>query len=261
LNKTGRASPIVLFSLLACILGWAQHIASALGAAIAADNMPLGPLVAAAITAGVLGRSELKAWWRQLLRFRSPAGWYVLALLAPAAIIAAAVMANHVFGAPLPSSAQLSGWTAIPLDYAAILLLVGIGEEAGWTAFAAPRLLSGRAPLTAWAVLAAIRVLWHLPLMLSGQLPWVLGVGGNIAFQFLLLWIFARSGGAWFLAAIWHTGINALGGSFFFQMVQGPDRERLGLLMTLGYALAAIVVLLADFRRMARRMDIIPGTA
>jgi membrane protease YdiL (CAAX protease family) len=182
----GRAFPIVLFVLLACILGWVQHIASALGAAIAADNMPLGPLLAAAITAGVLGRAELKAWWRPLLRFRTPAGWYLLALLAPAVIIVAAVMVNYLFGAPLPSSAQLSGWTAIPLDYLAILLLIGIGEEAGWTAFAAPRLLSGRAPLAAWAILAAVRVLWHLPLMLSGQLPWVLGVGGNMAFQLLI---------------------------------------------------------------------------
>jgi membrane protease YdiL (CAAX protease family) len=258
----GRVFPIVLFVLLACVLGWVQHIASALGAAIPADNMPLAPLVAAVITASVLGRSELKAWWRQLLRFRTPAGWYVLALLAPAVIISAAVLANHAFGAPLPSAAQLSGWKAVPLDFLAILLLVGIGEEAGWTAFAAPRLLDGRAPLAAWAILAAIRVLWHLPLMLSGQLSWVLGVGGNIAFQFLVVWIFARSGGAWSLAAIWHTGINALGGSFFFQLVRGADQQRLGLLMTLGYVVVAIVVLLADFRQMAaRRPAIIPGTA
>jgi hypothetical protein len=36
-------------------------------------------------------------------------------------------------------------------------------------------------------------------------------------------------------------------------MVEGPDKARLGVLMTLGYALAAVVVLLADSRRLLRR--------
>ena len=148
---------------------------------IAPENIPLGPLAAAAITAVILGRAELKAWWRQLLNFRASVGWYILALAAPALIIAASVLANHAFGAPLPTAAQLSGWTAIPVNFAVMLLLVGIGEEAGWTAFAAPRLLKGGSLLAAWGLLAGIRVLWHLPLMLNGSLPWVLGVGGNIA--------------------------------------------------------------------------------
>ncbi|OHD73742.1 MAG: hypothetical protein A2V99_08850 [Spirochaetes bacterium RBG_16_67_19] len=148
---------MLLFAILACILGWAQFIASALGAKIAPENLPLGPPVAAVITA------------------------VILALAAPALIIAASVLANHAFGAPLPTAAQLSGWTAIPVNFAVMLLLVGIGEEAGWTAFAAPRLLKGGSLLAAWGLLAGIRVLWHLPLMLNGSLPWVLGVGGNIA--------------------------------------------------------------------------------
>jgi membrane protease YdiL (CAAX protease family) len=248
---------MLLFAVLACILGWAQFIASALGAKIAPENLPIGPLVAAVITAVILGASELKAWWRQLLNFRASVGWYILALAAPALIIAASVLANHAFGAPLPTAAQLSGWTAIPVNFAVMLLLVGIGEEAGWTAFAAPRLLNGGSLLAAWGLLAGIRVLWHLPLMLNGSLPWVLGVGGNIAFQLLLMWLYIRTGGAWFLAAIWHAALNALGGQFFFQMVQGQDQARLGVLMTLGYALAAVVVLLADSRRLLPK----PGTA
>ena len=140
MTQENRALPILLFAVLACILGWSQYIAAWLGARIAPDNIPLGPLVAAVITALILGASELKAWWRQLLNFRASVGWYILALAAPALIIAAAVLANHAFGAPLPTAAQLSGWTAIPLNFAIMLLMVGIGEEAGWMAFAAPRL-------------------------------------------------------------------------------------------------------------------------
>jgi len=261
LIKLTRTFSITLFAVLACLLGWSQYIVSLLGVRIAPDNIPLGPLAAAAITAGILGRSELKAWWRQLLNFRSSAGWYVLSFLAPVVIIVASALANQAFGAPLPTPSQLSGWTAIPLNFAIMLLMVGIGEEAGWMAFAAPRLLNGGRFLVAWAVLAAIRVLWHLPLMLSGSLPWDLGVGGNIAFQFLMMWLFVRSGGVWFLASLWHATLNALSGLFFFQMVEGADKARLGLLMTLGYALVAVAVFLADFRRTVRQLVLKPGPA
>jgi len=89
--------------------------------------------------------------------------------------------------------------------------------------------------------------------MLSGQLPWVLGVGGNIAFQFLVTWLFARSGDVWFLAALWHAVLNSTGGQFFLQMVQGQNQERLGVLMTLGHVALALAVFLADQRRMIVR--------
>ena len=75
MTQKTRAFPMLLFAVLACILGWAQFIASALGARIAPENLPIGPLVAAVITAVILGRSELKAWWRQLLNFRASVGW------------------------------------------------------------------------------------------------------------------------------------------------------------------------------------------
>ena len=251
-TRTVRAYPLVVFYILACLLGWSQFIAAALGAGISPDGTPLGPILAALIVAALMGRPELRSWGRRLVHFRTSAGWYVLAALAPVTITLAVVAVNHAYGAPLPTRSELAGWTALPGDFLFTLILVGIGEEAGWTAFAAPRLLSRYGFITAWLILSAMRVFWHMPLMLSGMLPWVLGVGGNIAFQFLLMWILARSGGVWFLAAIWHAALNTVSGSFFFQMVQGQDRERLGLLMTLGYALVAAVVLVADRRRTLR---------
>ena len=83
---------------------------------------------------------------------------------------------------------------------------------------------------------------------MSGDLPWVLGVGGNIAFQFLVLWLFQRADQRWFLAAIWHAVLNTSGGKFFFQLVHGNDKTRLAILMTAGYVIAAIAVFLFDRR-------------
>lgn len=156
-----------------------------------------------------------------------------------------AVTGERAFGAPLPTPVQLDAWTGLPLTFLFMLVFIGIGEEAGWTAFAGPRLLARHPFVAAWGILSGIRVIWHLPLMLSGELSWVLGVGGNAAFQLLLLWTFARSGGVWFLTAVWHGVLNTAG-QFFFQMVQAGDQARLGLLMTAGYVVLAAVILLTD---------------
>ena len=245
-----RGYPIAAFAALACLFGWSLYIAAALGADLSPGALPLGPIIAAAIVAALLGRATLGQWGRELTRLRTSPAWYAIALLAPVAVVSVAVLVNHLLGAPLPTTAQLAGWTSLPAEFVGILILIGVGEEAGWMAFAALHLLRRHSFLTAWAILAVIRVIWHVPLMLDGALPWVLGVGGNAAFQFLLLWVFRRSGGVWVLAAIWHAMHNAVGGTFFFQMVDGPDQARLGVLMTGTYALVAAVVYTIDRRRL-----------
>ena len=253
--KLDDVRPLAFFVILACLLGWMPYIFSALGAAdIAAalgdngspTNLPFGPLVAAAIVSAFLGRAGLKNWWRRLTTFRAAPGWYILAFVAPVVIVSAAVLANSALGAPLPTASQLSKWTDLPGLFVVYLIFVGIGEEAAWTAFAAPLVLSRHKFINAWLILAAIRVFWHLPLMITGQLPWTMGIGGNIAFQFLMLWLFRRSSGVWLLAAVWHAMLNATSGGFFFQMVQGPDQARLGLLFTAAYVLVAAAVYLFD---------------
>ena len=245
------AHSLALFTVFACLFGWIAFVASALGADVPLEILPLGPSLAAAIVTAGMGRTDLRLWGRQLVTIRASPGWYALAIAAPVAIIIAAVLANSALGAPLPTPSQLAGWPDLLLVFVAFLILIGIGEEAGWTAFAAPRLLNRHTFIRAWLILSAIRVLWHLPLMLVGTLPWSLGIAGNIAFQFLVLWIYVRSGEAWLLAALWHAVLNTAGGEFFFQMVQGEDRSRLGVLMTAGYVLAAVGVFLGD-RRLRR---------
>jgi hypothetical protein len=256
--KLDEVRPLAFFVILACLLGWIPYISSAVGVAditatVGNNGLPanwtLGPLLAAAIVSAFLGRAGLINGWRRLTTFRAAPGWYILAFMAPVVIVSAAVLANSAFGAPLPTASQLAKWTDLPGVFVVYLLLVGIGEEVGWTAFAAP-LLRRHTFINAWLILSAIRVFWHLPLMLTGQLPLTLGIGGDIAFQFLVLWLFRRSSGVWLLAAIWHAMLNTTGGEFFFHMVQGPDQARLGLLFTIAYVLMAAAVYLFDHRHL-----------
>lgn len=249
LTRPVRRYPITAFALLACLFGWSIYLAAALGAGSNPSNMPLGPLLAALVVTACQGREQLKAWGRQLRRWGAPPWWYAVAVLTPIAIDLAIVMVNHVFGAPLPTGSQWAGWTNIPGTFVFMLLLVGIGEEAGWTAFAGPVLLRRQGLFGAWAVLSAVRIAWHLPLMLSGEMPWVMGIVGNAAFQLIMLRLLQASGGRWSLAAIWHATLNAFGGEFFFLMVTGADRRRLGLLLAAAYALVAVATLARPLRR------------
>ncbi len=246
----GRAYPLVAFTVLACLFGWVFFIARAFGPDVEPNGFPVGPIIAAAIVTAVLGRAELKAWARRLVAVRGAPVWYAAAVAIPVGIILAIVAINAALGAPWPTALQLALWTTLPGEFLGILILIGIGEEAGWTAFAAERLLDQSSFLKAWLVLAAMRIVWHLPLMLSGNLPWVLGIVGNAAFQLLVLWLFVRSGRQWFVAAVFHSVLNVVGGSFFFQMVEGPDNARLGLLMALAYALVAAGVYFLDRDRL-----------
>ncbi len=228
-----RRYPLVVFTALACLFGWSIFIAAGLGADTEADNMPLGPIAAAAIVSALLGRTAFRGWARRLRRWDAPARWYAVAVLAPLAINALIVLVNHLFGAPLPTGAQLSAWPNVLSSFVVMLIMVGIGEEAGWSAFAAP-MLGHRRFLTRWAVLSVIRIGWHLPLMVSGMLPWNIGLIGNAAWQLIVLCILESTDGRWSLAAVWHTTLNVTGGQFVFQMVHGADRDRLGLLRPWG---------------------------
>jgi membrane protease YdiL (CAAX protease family) len=248
-----RRSPVLSFVLLACLFGWAPYIAALFGLGSHPENLPLGPLPAALIVAACQGRAELRAWGRRVRSWSAAPRWYLLALLAPIAIQVVIVIVNHWMGAPLPTSAQLGDWTEGLALFLVFLVLVGIGEETGWMAFLAPILLRRHGLLTAWALAAAIRILWHLPLMVNGDLPWVLGTVGNAAFTMLMLQVFVASRGRWQLVAVWHAMLNAVGSKFFFTMVSGDDKARLGFLLAAAYATVAVVVYVVRARRRADR--------
>jgi membrane protease YdiL (CAAX protease family) len=242
-----RRYPLTAFFLLACFFGWMPYWLAALGIGADPSNNPFGPLVAVCIVAACQGRAQLTSWGRSLLRWRARPIWYATAFLAPIGIVVASVGANALLGASLPTAEQLGNGSRPLLAFLFMLLAVGLGEEVGWTAFAAPVLLRRHSFPTAFVVLAAMRFFWHLPLMLSGELPWV-AVASMLSFQLMLLMLLA-SGGPWTLGAVWHASQNAFGGVYFFQMVAGPDKARLGVLMGLVYVLAAAASVLWVVRR------------
>jgi uncharacterized membrane protein len=74
-------------------------------------------------------------------------------------------------------------------------------------------------------------------------MPWTIGIVGNAGFQLVMLVLMSASEGRWFLAAVWHATVNAFGSAFFFAMVTGADKDRLGLLLSVAYVLLAVAAL------------------
>lgn len=245
LTRIVRSCPITSFAVLACLFGWSIYVAAGLGFGSHPDNMPLGPLLAALVVASCQGRASLHSWGRRLRGWDAAPRWYAVAVLTPIAVHVVDVMVNHGLGAPLPTAVQLAHWPDVPAAFVVMFVMVGIGEEAGWTAFAAPLLLRRHGLLGAWVVLSTVRILWHLPLMLNGEMPWVMGIVGNAAFQMIVLQLFTASGGRWSLAVVWHATLNAFGGAFLFTMITGADRDRLGLLLAGAYAVLALAAVAA----------------
>ena len=235
-----RRYPISSFMVLACVFGWLPYALEAVGVGANAENLPLGPVAAALIVTSVQGRGALRSWASRLRRWTAAPWLYVVAFASPILVNVVIVAINHLFGAPLPTSSQLGHWPEIFVNLLVMIVMVGLGEEAGWTAFVAPVLMRRHGLLGAWAVLAPMRIFWHLPLLLSGDMSWVIWLFGNAGFQLIVLQLMRKSGGAWSLAAVWHATLNATGGAFVFTMVTGADNDRLSTLLGIAYGLAAI---------------------
>jgi hypothetical protein len=248
-TRVVRRYPLITFVLLACLFGWSPYIRAFFGWGSHPENLPLGPVLAALIVVACQGRAELRSWAGQLRRWRAAPKWYLLAILAPAVLHVVNVLVNHAFGAPLPTAGQLADWPSALASFFVYLVLIGIGEEAGWMLFAAPILLRRHGLLVAWALASAMRIGWHLPLMINGDLSWLVGTVANAAFTMVMLQLLVASRGHWTLVAAWHASLNALGGTFLFAMVTGQDRTRLGVLLTVAYTVVACITYLLGRRR------------
>ncbi|WP_041832521.1 type II CAAX endopeptidase family protein [Actinoplanes sp. N902-109] len=174
----------------------------------------LGPLAAAfLVTARTGGTAGLRRWRARLTRWRTPARWYVFALLGiPASLIAATfVLPGAIADAQGP---PLIALVAYPPMLLVQILTTGLAEEPGWRDFALPRLQRAYGPLPGSVILGVLWSGWHLPLFLTG---WALGHDAATLVLFFLVgvllsivitWVFNRTGQSLPVAALVHVSNN-----------------------------------------------------
>jgi uncharacterized protein len=218
--------PLLIFTVLALVLSWLPVIPYALGL-FPAPLLASGPFLAAIITvAAVGGKKGLRAYFRRLIHWRVGVGWYVVAFLAPVAGWAIVAYVNVLLGAAPPSPVQLAGWYALPL------------------------LLRRHSALVASAVLGVIWALWHIPLFLTGLIPWPDAVL-VFALSFVFTAIYLHTAGSVLIAFLLHASINGAG-EFFLGLFAAGDRVRMYWIMAALCAVAVIVAIVVSRDRWRR---------
>jgi hypothetical protein len=244
--------PLTIFFILAYLLSWWS--APFTGGQI----IPHGPTLAAVIVlAFAEGRRGLAELWRKVTKWRVPWYWY---LVAPGIVLAyclAAFFTNLLLGAGPVSTAHIYPPAVFLPVLVELILLGGWWEEPGWSGFALPRLLdrfSNRAYgfLTASLVMGILRGIWHLPLLAYGHIPWYDVVLFSLAFQFIITWLYLRTGGSVLIVILFHLSSNVIGGGSFVPMYSGEDQARFYQLFIAYACLTAVVLYVLSWRSLSR---------
>jgi membrane protease YdiL (CAAX protease family) len=217
-----------------------------------------GPTIAALIvTALVGGGAAVKALLQKQVQWRVKPRWYAVALGLPFGLYILAVALNVLLGAPAPSAEQLGQLPVALLLFPLIMIIGGpLGEELGFQGFAQPRLLAVRSALVASLLMAAIRIGFHLPLIVDVDNPTSLAnlpyIPLLIAAAVLYTWLYLHTNGSVLLATLLHGSI-AIGAEYFQPMFSGADSLRLFWILAALFCAAALVVLIATGPNLTRR--------
>ena len=251
-----RRHPLVAFFVLAYALSWWPSILYAF------DLSPqpivgFGPFLAALVVLAITsGKTGVVGLLRRMVRWRVSPVWYAVALLVPVVITVAAAVLNVLLGAQAPSSTELGGWSTLFSTFLLLLLIPGIGgawEEPGWRGYALPRLQTGRSALYASLILAVPIIVWHLPLMIVGEIHWSDSVF-ILGFVIVFNWVFNNADGSVLIIMLMHAMNNTIVGSFFSPMFSGADSVRQSwLLAGLWCAVAIVVAIVAGPTHLSRK--------
>lgn len=221
---------IVSFFVLTLVLSWAVWVPGAVGI-VEYGSLTIGiitvggfgPLIAAAIVTWIAGDS-LRAWAKQVLRWRVRPRWYFAAVGIPLVVVGATsviyvALGNSIGQSDILQEIPIYGVLLIHVISMVSVFLVGGGqEELGWRGFALPRLLERFNAVSASLVIGVVWAVWHLPLFVlerSSQyggefVPYLISL---LALSILFTWLYRATERSILLAMIFHASYNASSGS------------------------------------------------
>jgi membrane protease YdiL (CAAX protease family) len=206
--------------------------------------LPPGVSIAAIAAAALIdGRSGVGPLLRRVTVWRVGVRWYLIALLGPVALLAAAASVNVLAGAQVVTEGPLVDW--LELGQLFVVQVVGVffgaWEELGWRGFALPRLLKKVSPLVASLGVGVLWAVWHLPLFMSGDLPWA-DAASLVVLSILFTAVFVRTKQGVLIAFLMHAAFNAAGG-IAVPLFEGSDRVQMFWSMTAVTAVVAVAVI------------------
>jgi|FLYL01.1.fsa_nt_gi hypothetical protein len=240
LRRAATAHPLTWFVIAAYAFSW--WVIPFANAGI----LPYGPFVAAVLIIGLTkGRSGLRGLLRRMTSWQGGLIWLLIAPGLVVLYLALAFIANLLLGGSVSQTSHLASFGPTLLS---LVLLGGLWEEPGWTGFALPLLQERNAGrplglLRASIITGLIRAGWHLPLMISGAIPWFDVLFFSMAFQFMISWLSNRTGGSVLIPMVFHLTSNVVAGGLVIPLFTGPDHDRYYVLLV---ALAWLPALLLN---------------
>jgi membrane protease YdiL (CAAX protease family) len=212
--------PVVAFFLGAYLYTWvvsapAVFMEPSWSAAILVYVGSFGPPISAAVVTWLRG-DDVRAWARQITRWRVGWKWWAVAAGLPIAAAVGITLVLVVVRGPV----DLGQAFPSPILFAAIFLFAlllsgGLNEEPGWRGFAQPHLNERYGAVPASLLIGVVWAGWHAPYFvipvtphssfpLVNTLGWV---GGILTLSILLGWLYNNTGSV-LLVMVLHAMAN-----------------------------------------------------
>ena len=224
-----RRHQLLVFVVLAYAFSWWPWIWYQYDP-IAADApiLPIGPFLAALIVTAICGgRAAIAEWLKKILHWRVGWGWFLFALLLPAALTLASVGLNlWAGGKPVPGF-QFPDAGSFAFRFIFIFFWIALGEEPAWRGFALPKLLDKYRAIVAAVALGVIHLVWHAPLYSveynpANVLPWAISV---VCVSVVICWVYLNTNGSLLLPMLLHASNNTI--ALLWRMFSGDEQLRL----------------------------------
>ena len=227
-----RRWPVTTFYLLTLAISWPMGL------------LPPGVSIAAIAAAALIdGRSGVGALLRRVTVWRVGVRWYLVGILGPVCLLAVAAWVNVLAGAVVTAQGPLVDWLELGklFGFQVVGVIAGAWEELGWRGFALPRLLKRVSPLLASLGVGVLWAVWHIPLFLSGELPWA-DAAALVVLSVLFTAVFVRTSQSVLIAFLMHAAFNAAGGVTVLWF-EGADRVQMYWSMTAVTAVVALAII------------------
>jgi membrane protease YdiL (CAAX protease family) len=241
-----KRNSFVSFLVLTLVLSWWPWSLYSWGIDLGEWIFPLGPMLAALIVVPLAdGWMGLKNLGRTAFRWRVGLRWYLVAIGFPILLTAVPAGVNILLGASASTASWPTGFADFFGELVGVFIIVGLGEEIGFSAFALPHLLRRRSVLATVLIMGLTRVIWHLPAFMSGGTEWPVAL---LLFptQLIFIWLFIRSQGSALLMILAHCSIAAVGYPFFTALFAGSELTRVVWLEAAAFVIMAVIVVITS---------------
>jgi len=198
------------------------------------------------------GRAGLRIFLGRIVRWRVPIKWYAVAIFVPLVLRLVAFGLTLATGGQLVSAPQWS-WGDMIFEAILVFFVIALGEEPAFRGFALVRLMKGRTALLASLFLGVLHAVWHLPLFLTGDEPY-LNILIILAGTILNTWLFNNARGSVLLNMIMHTSVNLWVG-VFNPLFAEADAARQTTWLVAVYVAAAVIITLVAGKELSRRPE------